>query len=94
MNTFVLNAQTMNLPIGQLLTQVGDGGVEVRDDAGKVVAFLLSPTDREAWTYAEANLDLSQNAAEVRQALGRRSGVTAAQLLQNAIAAAANAAAQ
>lgn len=92
MNTIVLNAETATLSIGALLKKVGEGGVEVRDVEGNVVAFVLSPTDREAWTYAEANMDLNENIEQVRAALGRRGGVTTAQLLANAALAAEKAA--
>ncbi len=92
MNTLVLNAETSTLSIGALLKKVSEGGVEVRDAEGNLVAFVLSPTDREAWTYAEANLDLNQNIEQVRAALGRRGGVTTAQLLANAALAAEKAA--
>jgi hypothetical protein len=88
MHTLILNTETANLSIEHLLKQVDSGGVEVRDSQGRVVAFVLSPTDHQAWTYAEANLDLNQHPDEVRQALARSGGVTTAQLLQNAAAAA------
>jgi hypothetical protein len=91
MNTLVLNAQTASLSIEHLLKQVDSGGVEVRDTQGKVVAFVLSPADHEAWTYAEAHLDLSNHPNEVHEALGRRGGVTTAQLLEKAAAAARDA---
>lgn len=88
MNTLILNAETANLSITHLLKQVDSGGVEVRDAQGNVVALVLSPADHQAWTYAEANLDLNQHQDEVRQALGRRGGITTAQLLTNAATAA------
>ena len=87
MNNLVLSTETANLSIEHLLTQVNNGGVAVRDAAGKVLAFVLSPTDREAWTYAEAHLDLNQNIEQVRKALGRRGGITTAELLAKAAAA-------
>jgi hypothetical protein len=92
MNTLVLNADTANLSIEHLLKQATTGGVEVRDAQGRIMAFVLSPTDRDAWTYAEANIDLDQNLDKVRQALGRRGGATTAQLLENARTAAEKAA--
>jgi len=86
MNTIVLNDSTAHLSISHLLLQVQSGAVEVRDAAGKVVALVLSPTDHQAWSYAEANLDLDQHREEVRQALSRRGGVTTEHLLKNAAA--------
>jgi hypothetical protein len=94
MNTLVLNSQTANLSIEHLLKQASAGGVEVRDAQGNIMAFVLSPTDREAWTYAEANIDLDQNLDQVRRALARRGGVTTAELLANARKAAEKAARQ
>lgn len=94
MNTLILTAETALLPIQHLLSQVGSGGIEIRDARGNVVAIVLPPVEREARTYAEAHLDASQYQEEVRQALQRRGGVTTAQLLQNAELAAAKAAQQ
>ena len=88
MNTLILNTETANLTIGHLLKQVNAGGVEVRDAQGNIMAFVLSPTDREAWTYVEANLDLNHNLDQVRRALGRRGGITTSQLLAKAALAA------
>jgi hypothetical protein len=84
MSTIILDPDTANLPIGQLLQQVESGGIEVRDESGDVVAFVLSPADHQAWIYAEAERDLIDNRPKVQQALGRRGGVTTAQLLENA----------
>ena len=88
MNTLVLDSETAKLSLEHLLKQLGKGGVEVRDAQGKIVAVVLGPTDHEAWTYAEANLDLNQHLDQVRQALARRGGITTAQLLSNAALAA------
>ena len=86
MSTFVLNAETASLSIGHLLNQVGKGGLEVRDDHGNIVAFVISPGDHEALTYAEAQVDLNENTDQVRQALGRLDGITTSQLLEKAAA--------
>jgi|GEM_PF-2579530 len=94
MNTIILNAETANLSIEQLLQQAKGGGVEVRDASGKVVAFVLSPADQEALTYVEANLDLNRNQQDVREALARRGGATTAELLEKADAASKKAAGQ
>jgi hypothetical protein len=87
MNTLVLTSESANLSIAHLLKQVDSGGVEVQDSEGRVVAFVLSPTDRQAWTYAEAALDLSQHPDEISRALQRTDGVTTSELLQNAASA-------
>lgn len=88
MNTLILNAETANMSIEHLLNQMSSGGVEVRDVLGNIVAFVLSPTDQEALTYAEANIYLNEHEDQVRQALGRRGGITTSQLLAKAAAAA------
>jgi hypothetical protein len=88
MNTLVLSPDTASLSIKHLLKRASHGGVELRDTEGNIVAFVLSPSDREAWIYAEANLDIDQHIDEVREALSRRGGVTTTQLLEKAIAAA------
>jgi len=88
MNTLVLDPETAKISLEHLLKQLGNGGVQVRDAQGNIVAVVLGPTDREALTYLEANLDLDQNMDQVRKALQRRGGVTTAQLLANAAAAA------
>jgi hypothetical protein len=84
MNTIVLNDATAALPISQLLKQIENGAIELRDAAGNPVALVLSPSDRDAWAYAEANLDLDRHTEEVRLALARRSGVTTEELLRKA----------
>ncbi len=88
MNTFIFGPKTANLPVHDLLTRVASGSVEVLDVEGNVVAYLLSPFDREILTYAEAKLDLDQNRDALSEALHRRGGVTTKQLLENAKAAA------
>jgi hypothetical protein len=88
MNTFILNTETANLSIEQLLQKANEGGVEVLDDQGNVLAFVLPPADREAWTYAEANFDITQHLGDIKKALGRRGGITTSQLLEKAARAA------
>lgn len=94
MTILVRNAEAANLPIAVLLNQVGSGSVELRDDAGNIVAFVITPADHQAWTYAEASLDLDEHRQEVRRALERRGGVTTEQLLKNAVSAAQDASQQ
>jgi hypothetical protein len=86
MNTFVLTAETADSSVETLLKQAAAGGVEVRDLEGNVLAYVLSPEDREAWTYAEANLELNEHRDEVHRALARRGVVTTKQLLAKATA--------
>jgi hypothetical protein len=92
-NSIVLTPETAQLSIAHLLSQVGDGGVELRNDKGELVAVVLSPTDREAWAYAEAQRDFDQHREEIEQAMSRRGGVTTAELLRKAAAAAGGASA-
>ncbi len=84
MNTFVLTPQTANLPVGDLLAQAASGSVKILDAEGNVLAFVLSPVDRDGLIYAEAKLDLVQHADDVQQALGRRGGISTRLLLENA----------
>jgi hypothetical protein len=92
MNTLVLNSETAKLSLEHLLQQLGNGGVEVRDAQGNMVAIVLGPIDKEALTYAEANLYLDQHKDQMLQALRRRGGVTTSQLLEKAALAAEEAA--
>ena len=94
MNTLVLDSTTAKLSLEHLLTQLGSGGVEVRDALGNIVAVVLGPTDQEALTYAEASIYLDQHGDQVQQALARRGGITTSQLLAKAAAAADQAAQQ
>jgi hypothetical protein len=88
MNTLVLTAENANLPIAFLLEKVDNGSVEVRNAEGVIVAFVMSPADHQAWMYAEANLDLDKHREQIEAALQRRGGVTTAELLAKAAAAA------
>jgi hypothetical protein len=84
MNSFVLGPDTANLTVGQFLSQASPGGLEVRNERGDVMAFVLSPADYEAFTYAEAERDFELHRAEVEAAMARRGGVTTAELLRKA----------
>jgi hypothetical protein len=55
-----------------------------------VVAFLLSPQDREAWAYAWARIYFDEHRTEFEAAMARRGGVTTAELLAKANAMAAS----
>jgi hypothetical protein len=89
MNSLILNTETAKLSLEDLLGQLGNGGVEVKDFEGRVIAVIVGPIDKEALTYAEANIDIDRNIEQVRRALGRRGGITTSQLLAKAKAAAA-----
>jgi hypothetical protein len=91
MNSFVLGPETANLTVGQFLSQASPGGLEVRNERGDVVAFVLSPADYEAFTYAEAERDFEIHRPEVEAAMTRRGGVTTAELLRKAAEASPNA---
>ena len=88
MKSLILNTETSNLTVQNLLKQIDSESVEVQDMQGNVVAFILSPADTQAWTYVEANFDLDRHEDKVRQTLKQRGGVTTAQLLDNAASAA------
>lgn len=94
MNTLILDSETAKLSLEHLLKQLGNGGVEVRDAQGNIVAIVLGPSDQEALTYAEAKLDLDQHRDQVRRALARRGGITTSELLSKAALAAEKAARQ
>jgi hypothetical protein len=89
MGTLILNSETANLSVEALLKQVAKaGGLTLRDEQGNIVAVIWGAADQEALTYAEAHLDLDQHQDQVRRALGRRDGITTAELLSKAAAAA------
>jgi hypothetical protein len=82
MNTIVLNSETAQWSVERLLNHVAEQGIEVQDSNGKVLAFVLSPGNRESLTYLEAHADLNENLATVREALQRQGGVTTAEMLR------------
>jgi hypothetical protein len=85
MQTFVLDEHAASVPATLFRDAAsGGGGVEVLDDQGKIVAFVLSPHDREAWTYAEARMEVINHRDEIRAAMQRRGGVTTKELLERA----------
>ena len=86
MQSFVLGDQTAAMSIEGLVQQAAVGGVEVRNQAGEVVAYVLPPNDRDAWLYAEARIDFEEHRAEIEAACARRGGVTTAELLAKAAA--------
>jgi hypothetical protein len=92
MNTIILDNETSAWSVQHLLEQAANGGVKLLDRSGKTVAFCLPPSDREAWIYAEAHLDIDEHIDEVREALARGNGITTEELLRRAEAAAKKAA--
>jgi hypothetical protein len=86
MQTFVLGDQSTSMSIEGLIQQAAGGGVEVRDQAGQVVAYVLRPADRDAWLYAEARVYFNEHRTEIEAAGARRGGVTTAELLAKAAA--------
>lgn len=86
MQTFVLTDQTASQSVEGLIRQAAGGGVEVRDQTGQVVAYVLSPADRDSWLYAEARMYFVEHRSEIEAAGARRGGVTTAELLAKAAA--------
>jgi len=83
LQTFVLSAETASMPVEGLIKQAASGGVEVRDERGKLIAYVVSPEDREAMAYLDACQDFDKHREEIAAALQRRGGVTTKELLEN-----------
>ena len=88
MSTFILNQETANSPVHELLSQAANESVAVLDAQGNVIAYVLSPDVREALIYAEADIELERNRDRIKRAMQRRGGVTTKELLDKARAAA------
>ncbi|MDX1948581.1 MAG: hypothetical protein SFU86_24555 [Pirellulaceae bacterium] len=86
MQTLVLSDQTAAISLGGLIEKSAGEGLEVRDQNGKVVAYLLSPDNRGAWLYAQARLDFEEHRQEIELALTRKGGISTAELLAKAVA--------
>ena len=84
MQTFVLSGKTASMPIEGLIKQAANGNVAVEDDQGKIVAYLVSPADREAMAYLDAFRDFEAHREEIAAARKRRGGVTTKELLERA----------
>lgn len=84
MNTFVLTPETASMPVQEFLSRMENGDVTVLDGEGNAVAYLLSPAAREELIYAEAQRDLDLHRDDAQAAVKRRTGVTTAQLLDDA----------
>lgn len=81
MQTFVLSDQTAATPVGGVIAQAAGGGLEIRNAEGKVVAYVLSPADEQAWAYAEARVYFENHRHEFAAAAKRKDGITTAELL-------------
>jgi len=84
MQTFVLNDQTATMPIQGLIQKASTGGLAVCDQQGKLLAYVVSPQDREAMAYLDAYRDYEAHRGEIEAALKRRGGVTTKELLEKA----------
>ena len=82
MSTLILNDETAHMPLGQLLHSTNDSNIEIRDEAGGVVAQIFlhtlkkSEVCQEHSKLAEAEIDELR-----RRANDRRGDVTTAELL-------------
>lgn len=88
MTTIVLNAETAGLSLEHLLQQAGQGEIQIQDTSGKVVAVVLPPVERDELTRAIEIFERSWNDTKHRGASERRGGITTAELLRRAEAAA------
>lgn len=91
MQTVVLSDQTSSMTAAGLIEKAAGGGVEVRDQKGAVVAYVLPAADHEAWLYAEARVYFERHREEFAAARARHSGITTAELLAKAMEQAASA---
>ena len=88
MTTIVLNAETSGLSLGQLLQQASQGEIRIQDSSGKVVAVVMPPVERDELTRLIEIFDRSWNDKKNSGAAERRGGITTAELLRRAEAAA------
>jgi hypothetical protein len=84
MQTFVLSDETASMPVEGLIKKAAMGNVAVEDEQGKIVAYLVSPLDREAMAYLDAFRDFESHREEIGAARKRRGGVTTKELLERA----------
>ena len=84
MQTFVLSGKSASMPVEGLIKQAATGNVAVEDDQGKLIAYLVSPLDREAMAYLDAFRDFEAHREEIAAARKRRGGVTTKELLERA----------
>ncbi|MCC7473888.1 MAG: hypothetical protein IT425_00710 [Pirellulales bacterium] len=88
MKTVILDSRSANLSLAQFLEEIGDGGAQLLDSVGNVIVFVVPPSNDEAFVYAETERYLSKHKEDIQRALNRRGGITTAQLLERAHAAA------
>ena len=91
MQTFILSQQNADTPVESLIKQAAAGGVEVRNAAGKTVAYVIPADNPDARLYAEAREYFGKHRAEFDAVRGRRTGISTAELLTKAAASAAEA---
>jgi hypothetical protein len=84
MQTIVLSDQTSSMTVAGLIEKAAGSGVEVRDQNGAVVAYVLPPANHEAWLYAEARVFFEQHREEFAAAHARHGGITTAELIAKA----------
>jgi hypothetical protein len=84
MTTLVLDEKFERTAIGDVLSSVTDSVVEIRDEAGRLVAVLTFPAaDDEGVDYAPHVAWAEQNVAELdRRARDPRPGLTTKKLLE------------
>ena len=85
MTTFIVDEQTSLTPIGEFFQSATDGIIEVRDEAGKLLATVIVPagTDEEDRLYEELQQLCEQEADLLRERMSRSptEGLTTAELI-------------
>lgn len=89
LGTVTLGTESAALPFGEVVERAREGGIQVKDASGQVVAFVLPPNNLAAWTEAEALREFEEHRDEIRAAMARRGGITTKELLKRAQEAAA-----
>ncbi|MGH8249006.1 MAG: hypothetical protein ACREUU_21575, partial [Gammaproteobacteria bacterium] len=72
LGTVTLGSESAALPCGEVIQQARQGGIQVKDSSGQIVAFVLPPNDLAAWTEAEALREFEEHRDEIRAAMARR----------------------
>ena len=80
MATIILNSETAALTVKELLLRVASGEIEIRDEAGTVLAYLVSPSSREQRLYAAAEVEAQGDRALLLKRSERQGGVTTEEL--------------
>ena len=84
LSTVTLGSESAALPFGQVVEQARQGGIQVNDSSGQLVAFVLPLNDLAAWTEAQLIREIGEHRDEIRAAMQRGGGVTTAELLERA----------